>query len=204
MSIKMRREREKDEMRKLILEAANEIIKEEGMSKLSVRKIAKKIDYSAPIVYHYFKNKEDIINTIMRKGYKNILKELVSSQDTCKDPKENLEKGIRKYINISLETSEEYKSILLNSSKEVLEHTAVLFKGASLQRTAVGMLCKCVKDIFESENRDTDDTIIELRAQVIWVSMFGLIIRLIVEKDIDENQKQILVDSLIDYVIRGI
>ncbi len=204
MSIKIRREKEKAEMKKNILKAANEIIKEEGIDKLSIRKIAKKIDYSAPIVYHYFKDKEDIINTIMIRGYEKILREISSSQKNYKNPRENLEKGIRRYIEISLEAPYEYKSILLNSSKEILDYTALLFKGAASKRQGIAMLCNSIKDIFESEGRDIDDNVIELKAQIIWVSMFGLIIKLIVENNINKNQKERLIDTLIDYAIRGI
>lgn len=204
MSIKIRREKEKSEMKKNILKAANEIIKEEGIDNLSIRKIAKKIDYSAPIVYHYFKDKEDIINTIMIRGYQKIMREIASSQKNYKNPKENLEKGIRRYIEISLESSYEYKSILLNSSKEILDYTALLFKGAASKRQGIAMLCNSIKDIFESEGRDIDDNVIELKAQIIWVSMFGLIMKLIVENNINKNQKKRLIDTLIDYAIKGI
>ncbi|GAA0737301.1 TetR/AcrR family transcriptional regulator [Clostridium oceanicum] len=204
MSIKIRREKEKSEMKKNILKAANEIIKEEGIDNLSIRKIAKKIDYSAPIVYHYFKDKEDIINTIMIRGYQKIMREIASSQKNYKNPKENLEKGIRRYIEISLESSYEYKSILLNSSKEILDYTALLFKGAASKRQGIAMLCNSIKDIFESEGRDIDDSVIELKSQIIWVSMFGLIMKLIVENNINKNQKERLIDTLIDYAIKGI
>ena len=44
MSIEKRREREKEEMREIILSAANEIVASEGFDNLSIRKIANKID----------------------------------------------------------------------------------------------------------------------------------------------------------------
>ncbi len=58
MSIKERKERERDERRELILNAANEIIKTEGIDNLSIRKIANKIEYSPTIIYYYFNSKE--------------------------------------------------------------------------------------------------------------------------------------------------
>ena len=45
MGIQDRKDRDKEEMKKLILQAAKEISLEEGFDKLSIRKIADKIEY---------------------------------------------------------------------------------------------------------------------------------------------------------------
>jgi AcrR family transcriptional regulator len=70
MTIEERREREKEEMRELILSAADEIVASEGFDKLSVRKIANKIEDSASIIYHYFTDKDEILHNLMQRGYK--------------------------------------------------------------------------------------------------------------------------------------
>ena len=44
---------------------------------------------------------------------------------------------------------------------------------------------------------------IELTAQVIWASIFGLIIRLIIEKDLPDEQRQNLIEHHINIVIDG-
>ncbi len=202
MSIKERKERERDERRELILNAANEIIKTEGIDNLSIRKIANKIEYSPTIIYYYFNSKDDIIKHLMKRGYQKIISLLSSVQETTGDAKQKFEESIRKYIYMALQIADEYKAVLLNSSPGVLEHTSVLFKGASSKRQAIGMLCQYLKDIYN--NKSIDDTQIELTAQVIWTSTFGLIIRLIIEKDIDEAQKKKLIDHHINFIVNGL
>jgi hypothetical protein len=61
MASKERILRLKDETRANILEASLDIVKEEGWAALSMRKIADKIEYTAPIIYEYFENKEAIL-----------------------------------------------------------------------------------------------------------------------------------------------
>jgi AcrR family transcriptional regulator len=61
MGSKERIQRQKEETRKNILKAAREIVKQEGWQGLSMRKIADKIEYTAPIIYEYFANKEAIL-----------------------------------------------------------------------------------------------------------------------------------------------
>ena len=63
MASKDRILRQKEETRNNILGAAYDIVKEEGWNGLSMRKIADRIEYTAPIIYEYFSNKEAIITT---------------------------------------------------------------------------------------------------------------------------------------------
>ena len=61
MGLHERRQREKESIRANILDAAFSLAKTEGWASLSIRKIADAIEYSAPVVYDYFENKEAIL-----------------------------------------------------------------------------------------------------------------------------------------------
>lgn len=64
MSIKDRKERETALMRDKILAAALRVFAEQGYGKVSMRKIAALIDYSPTTIYRFFKNKEELLQTI--------------------------------------------------------------------------------------------------------------------------------------------
>lgn len=202
MGIKERKEREREEHCQLILNAADEIIAKEGIENLSVRKIATKIEYSPAIIYHYFRDKEEIINILMEKGYKKIIDGLSSTELSDDDPYERLEILLKKYIDMALNMPQEYMNILLNNSPNVLLHTSTLFKGAAEKKQALGILCQCLKDIFKDNK--IDDSNAELTAQIIWTSTFGLIIRLIIEKNIPIEQKNLLIEHHIKLITAGI
>ena len=68
LTSKTRRERERDDRRAMILNAAVEVASQEGIDGLSIRKIASKTEYSPAIIYHYFKNKDEILEQIDRKS----------------------------------------------------------------------------------------------------------------------------------------
>jgi Transcriptional regulator len=59
-----RKEREKEEMQGKILQAARKLMSEEGTSGVSIRKIAGMIEYSPSNIYHYFKNKEELLKRL--------------------------------------------------------------------------------------------------------------------------------------------
>lgn len=199
MTIEDRREREKEEMKELILAAASEIITEQGLDKLSVRKIAAKIEYSPAIIYHYFKDKNDIVDNVMKRGYQKIINALSSVKVQTDEPVERLRELTRSYINAALQMPDEYKSVQMNTSPVMLHYTSSLFEGASQKKPALRVLYECLKDM--NKDREIDDSNIELTAQIIAVSTFGLIMKLIIEKDIGESQRQKLIDHYINIMV---
>ena len=57
-----RRQKEKEEMRKRIMDTTLKIAVSEGWDAVTIRKIANAIEYTPPIVYEHFKNKEDLFD----------------------------------------------------------------------------------------------------------------------------------------------
>jgi AcrR family transcriptional regulator len=69
MALEARRERERQELKQAILSAALKTAAEEGWQKVTVRKIAELIEYSPPIIYGYFENKEAVLLELRREGF---------------------------------------------------------------------------------------------------------------------------------------
>jgi len=64
-----RREKEIQILRSKIIARSWEIITNEGWQSLSIRKIADAIEYSVPVIYRHFENKEAILAHFSREGY---------------------------------------------------------------------------------------------------------------------------------------
>jgi AcrR family transcriptional regulator len=195
-----RREREIEAMRELIISAAKEIIAKEGFDNLSIRKIASKIEYSPAIIYHYFKDKDEIMNFVMRNGYMQIISAVTKSADEDLKPADRLKRMTRDYIEAALKMPDEFLAAQLNQSPHALKHTSSLYKGASREKPALSALCKCLKEIYIK----LDDDQIELKSQMIVVSALGLIVKLIIEKELDEEQRQKLIETFIEDVVSKI
>lgn len=201
MGIQERREREKSEMQGKILSTAADILKSEGIGAISIRKIANKIEYSPAIVYHYFKDKEDIIDHLVALKYRQFLLVLSSSDLAGHTSRETLEQNLRRFIRYATEMGEEYKIVMFSESPAILARTSVLHPGAAAEKPAVTMLRDTLKKILA--DCSCDESHLEVLAQIIWASTFGLIIRLIIEK-VDQNQKDRLIDAYIDFVLNAL
>lgn len=192
-----RREKEIEAMKELIISAANEIVAKEGFDSLSIRKIANKIEYSPSIIYHYFKDKEEILNIVMRNGYMKIVSAVSKSDMENLPPIEKLKRMTKNYIEEALNMPDEFLAAQMNRSPQALKHTSYLYKGASREKPALMALSKCLKDIYYN----IDDNQIELKSQIIAASTMGVILKLIIERDIDEKYKQELINYFIEEVI---
>lgn len=85
MGIKERKEKHKDNLRKLIIDSAKEIALKEGWQSVTVRKIADSIDYSAPTLYEYFKDKDAILIEVAKEGFYSLadaLKKAISKEQS--------------------------------------------------------------------------------------------------------------------------
>ncbi len=109
-----RQQRKNAETRNAILDAAIAIGLEEGFDELSIRKITDKLGYSAAIVYHYFKDKQEILDTI----HKNTSKSIMEAVRVCIKPEnsfsENIKLVFKLLTEISIYEPDAFKLIILN------------------------------------------------------------------------------------------
>jgi AcrR family transcriptional regulator len=70
MGIKERQERDREAVRRAILDAARELFVREGYQNVSIRKIAERIEYSPAAIYGYFPSKDDIFFALAEEGFR--------------------------------------------------------------------------------------------------------------------------------------
>ena len=109
MSIVERRKREKEALSSRILTTAWQIVKEEGWQSLSIRKIADAVEYSVPVIYDYFENKEAILLEFGKQGFELVIKKLKAARNTSADPAEQLKAIANAYWHFAFKNKEYYQ-----------------------------------------------------------------------------------------------
>jgi len=124
---KRRRARYGDEMRQDILQAARQIIAEEGAGALSIRGIAGRIGYSAAALYEYFSGKGAIAEALFVAGFGTLAEMLEHIEQTEPDPLVRLRTLGTAYRRFALGHPQEYGLMFgrpvpeFEPSKEALE-----------------------------------------------------------------------------------
>ncbi|HEY0298419.1 MAG TPA: TetR/AcrR family transcriptional regulator [Arachidicoccus sp.] len=109
MASKDRILRLKEETRCKILAAAIDISRGEGWQALSMRKIADKIDYTAPIIYEYFANKEALLEELTLMGYRKLSLLIQERVVGCNTPEEKITAMWRAYWDFAFAEKEFYQ-----------------------------------------------------------------------------------------------
>ena len=91
-----------------ILDAARQIIAEEGADKLSIRAIAKRIDYSPAGLYEYFGSKDEIITAVCMQGEERLYRSM-ARVDASLPPMEYLIEIGMAYIDFALKNADHFK-----------------------------------------------------------------------------------------------
>ncbi|NII23660.1 TetR/AcrR family transcriptional regulator [Pseudoflavitalea sp. X16] len=115
MGISERKEKQKQEIRKMILDASMKLFVEQGFENVSIRKIADLIEYSPTTVYLYFKDKDDILFNLHELGFQKMAEYNEGLWD-IKNPLLRLYKMGENYIKFGLSHPEFYDVMFIQRS----------------------------------------------------------------------------------------
>ena len=107
MSAKSRREHQKTELRRMILDAARDVFVREGYDHVSMRKLAEKIEYSPGTIYLHFNSKEALLTSLIDESFAKLSQVLEKAVDPS-DPVETLRLGLRAYVDFGLRNPNHY------------------------------------------------------------------------------------------------
>lgn len=109
MGILDRKQRQKEEVRASILEMAWHLILNEGWQSFSIRKIADAIEYSVPVIYSHFENKDAILLEFNRKGFQLLAEGLVRAKAGETEPANQIRAMGRAYWDFAFQNKEYYQ-----------------------------------------------------------------------------------------------
>lgn len=122
----------KDEIRQQIISAAISLSKEVGWGEVSLRKIGKKIDYTAPILYSYFKDKDDLLNTIVKKYVSELIDLFNSLNPEGKNPLIKLVAFAFSFFEKSETEKECFQLLIIHNTNETEKDLFFLLKEIEL------------------------------------------------------------------------
>lgn len=118
MGLKERRERDRQEMRELILKSAHEMFLDKGFDQISIRNIAEAIEYSPATIYLYFKDKNEILHALHLNGFK-LLNEYFQVLLKYEHAFERLKEMGRAYIKFATENPSVYELLFMRAEPMV-------------------------------------------------------------------------------------
>ena len=176
----VRRKRERDEVRLKIIEAARELITGGSEAALTLREVARRIEYSATTIYLHFPNKEALVRALCAADFADFSRRLIHAERLA-DPLERLRTVAMGYIDFGLQYPNQYRAMFIHRSDAGVmrddpadpEHDSQ--RPENEARTAYDFLHSAVfkamaAGIFRPEYRD-----IPLITQSLWSGLHGVV-----------------------------
>ncbi len=167
-----RRERERAELRDKILDAARDLFVAEGYDKVTMRRIAERIEYSPTAIYLHFADKAALLAELVAKDFAVFAAQFAKLAKVT-DPLERLLKTGRAYVDFGLQHPNHYLLMFMlprpAGADELAKHSG------DPQTDAYAFLLGCVQACIASGKLRKDVTDAQAIAQILWMAMHGIV-----------------------------
>jgi len=126
--------KESDDVRQRIVEAAEELFANKGFAASSISDISAAADVNRALIYYYFKDKQDLYNSILREGEQNMLRIAMDAYSSERTAVARLQKFITNFSRVRIERENFGRIVLrglVDSSMEVTSHLEESFNKVS-------------------------------------------------------------------------
>lgn len=197
MGITERKQRQKEELRQRILMEARKLIREEGCPALSIRKLADAIEYSVPVVYEHFSNKEAILLEFTKEGFAMLADDTEKAAAGFSDPETRLEAVGRAYWAFAF-THKEYYSLMFGMGMPSCESVKEIEEVGRLSK----IFQEHIKAVIFSKGSAED---VFLKYYSFWSMLHGLVsINILEPTDKRKEMTPLILDDMIRVFIRGL
>jgi AcrR family transcriptional regulator len=170
MGIPERKEKQKLEIKKQILDASMKLFVEEGFENVTIRRIADLIEYSPTTVYLYFKDKDEIFESLHDEGFQK-MQEFNHSLSSIQNPLLRLHKMGENYIQFGMENPEYYNLMFINGEpmKKIAEPGCEWKPGDAAIDRLKATVTECMEKGYLAKG---DPTLVSLS---VWSFVHGLV-----------------------------
>ena len=204
--IRERRDREKQDVRERMMDAARELFDTEGYAAVSMRKLADKIEYSPTAIYAYFKDKDDLLQQICHDDFAKFYASQAAVAD-IDDPIERIRQMGLAYIRFAGEHPNHFKRMFLDPPKFEVDDDTLSHRGDPTQDSYAFFRMAVAQAAAGGRFKPQLAGDVELLTQTLWAAVHG-VAALRVSHDADSwvtlKPIGLLADTAVDAILNGL
>jgi AcrR family transcriptional regulator len=203
---RMRRERERQELRSKIFDAARELFASHGYEAVTVRKIAEAINYTPTTIYSYFADKESLIREIVSHDFESFAQEFTSCANV-EDPWQRLICAGRIFVSWGITHPNHYRMMFMTPPSSLEVNEELVDSHGDPSRDTYAFLQLCIREAIAKEYFHPDFSDEELLVQTLWAGMHGIVsLNIAKGKDawISWRSVEEISETMMDVMVRGL
>ncbi len=197
MSIQERKQREKEALRNKIIQAASELVSAEGHEHVSIRKIARAVEYSPRTIYLYFRDKEHLLQEVVEAGFERTLS--IRSKEPAQEklsPVQLLRTRLAAHVHNALAHPNFYRAVVTLIFEK--EYTPGPAQQKIITQTRID-IARCLPP----ERRGAEE--VDKAACLVFSTARGFALSLLkISDSLADGKRQQIIDYFIDFIIHGL
>jgi AcrR family transcriptional regulator len=198
-----RRARARDSVRTKILDAARDLFVRDGVEAVTMRAIARKIEYTPTTIYHHFRDKHALLLELCTIDMQR-LGQAFQSIGRIEDPTERTRRFGLAYVDFGLDHPGIYRFLFMTPKPDVMSETTI---SASPEQNAYLMLLESVREGIAAGRYRPEFDDAEQLAQLLWGGLHGIVSLHVAKSNetwIDWRDPRETARAMIDVMQRGI
>jgi TetR/AcrR family fatty acid metabolism transcriptional regulator len=189
------------EKKKIIIDAALKLFSKKGYTRARMMDIAKEAGMSYGLLYHYYKSKDAIFETIVEDWWSKLFSELASLKGSKLPIKNNLEKFIRFLLNAYATNPQQVEIYVTEVSRGFVYHSEHRVRENFLW---VFALCEQLFAVYQDRGELRHDISTHHLANIFLGSIDSFMSNIVFGKvKITEDQGNRIVKSILDVFLHG-
>ncbi|MEE8349752.1 MAG: TetR/AcrR family transcriptional regulator [Acidobacteriota bacterium] len=201
MGISERKVREKEVLRRKIIQAARELFAEGGYGNATLRQVAQKIEYSPTTIYLHFENKAELLKTISEETLAPLADTFNAIDEEFNDPILTLKNCGLAYVEFGLRHPNEYRLVFMDSQGWNEESMDLSEEEEMPGQWVYESFQILVQDCIAQGRLDPTDA--ETLTQVLWAALHGVVSLHLNYTRFAWIDQKALATEVIDAIIRG-
>jgi AcrR family transcriptional regulator len=163
MPSQVRRERAREDRRRLIVRTARELAEAEGWDAVTTRRLAEKVEYSQPVLYSHFSNMDAIADAVALEGIEELAAQLSKARTSAPSPVDAVRRIADGYLTFAAQHPALYEAMFVRRTD--------LSFGTDESPAPLIAAFEEIQQAVEPFTRDGVD--LETLTEVFWSSLHG-------------------------------
>lgn len=185
--------------REAVIAAARDLIVEEGMASASLRKLAGRLGVTAPALYAYVDDRQDLLRSVSEDA----LSQLAARFDAITDgePLDRLAAQCRAYVDFAVENPDLF--VTMFAFPPELEGASPVGVESTVATKVFGRAAQTIDDAIAAGAIPDQDGTVEA-ALAVWATVHGTAVVLTMGFGFDDAMRAALVDRAVGNVVAGL
>ena len=193
-------------VRERILAEALSIINQEGYADLSMRKLARRLGFTAKTIYNYYSNKDELYLMALIKGFQALAREFQAAYASAKNPLEKMRAVVHAYVRWGIENRHYYNIMFSMDTPKYADYVGTRMEEIAERQNRIALQlaqtgAAILKEVAAYNGSIKPDEI-TFRLLHIWSTLHGMVSLYISRVTLEVGDLPGIMERILEEVLR--